>query len=373
MRQGGLQMNSRTIFTFQAKKGMVLAKDVVNSAGQLLAAEGTVITGKVKEMLTFYSIMKITVNEKTVEVKDEPQENPTAPIEQETYSQRIRNSDRFKEFKKTLSVNVQEFQKNITNFVNKTEEINLKELSSEPYDLIKEGGTTIGIFDMLHNMENYADTIYFHSLNVALISNVIGKWLGYSTEDLETLTLGGLLHDVGKLLVPEEVLNKPGKLTSEEFQLIQLHPIMGYDLVKDEPLDDRIKDIILKHHEKCDGSGYPGKFTGDEMSEFAKIVAIADVYAAMTAQKDYREARSPFEVIRLFEEEGFQKYDTRILLNFLNHIGETYINNTVELSDGRTGKIILINRNNLSKPIIQVGNTVVDLSKERDLTVGKLL
>lgn len=370
-------MNSRSIFTFQAKNGMVVAKDIVNNAGQLLAAEGTVITAKVKEMLTFYSIMKIAVYDKMVEVQeetpDELQTETDSSTVKETYAQKIRKSKQYLEFKKTLSENVIKFQDNITNFVNKTENIDLRQLSEEPYSLINESETTIGVFDMLHNIDIYNDTVYSHSLSVALISNVIGRWLDYSPQDLEILTLGGLLHDIGKLLIPQEILDKPGKLTKEEFQLIQLHPIMGYDLIKDEPLDQRVKECILMHHEKCDGTGYPSNLTGDQMSEFAKIVAIADVYAAMTCGKPYREALSPFEVIRLFEEEGFQKYDTRIILNFLQHIGETYVNNTVELSDGRIAKIILINQNYLSKPIVSIGDSVIDLSKEHNLTIGKLL
>lgn len=363
-------MKSRTIFTFQAKNGMSLSKDVFNSAGQLLVAEGTEITSKVIEMLTFYSVMKITVYDKEITAETKP---ASPVINTETYSKRIKNSERFHEFKKSFSANVKQFQSDIITFVNKTDEVDLKQLKREPYTVLSKSDTTISVFDMLHNIEDYNDTTYSHSLNVALISNVIGNWLGYSEQELEVLTLAGLLHDIGKLMVPEDILKKPGKLTDEEFQLIQLHPIMGYDLIKDEDLDPRIKEAVLKHHEKCDGTGYPSMLKSDNINEFAKIIAIADIYDAMTSKRTYREALCPFEVIRLFEDEGFQKYDARILLIFLERIGQAYINNNVQLSDGRQGEIILLNKHALSKPVIKVKDTIVDLSKSHNISITKIL
>ncbi len=361
-------MKSRTIFTFQAKNGMCISKDVYNSAGQLLLTEGTVINNKVKEMLNFYSVMKITIIDKEIpaEVKSAP------PINIDTYSQRIKNSARFQEFKKSFSANVKRFQHDINSFVNKTSDFDLKDFKREPYTELSKNDTTISIFDMLHNIEDYDDSTYSHSLNVALISNAIGHWLGYSEKDIEELTFAGLLHDIGKLMVPEEILKKPDKLTDEEFQLVKLHPIMGYDLVKNEDIDPRIKEAILKHHEKCDGTGYPSMLKGDNINEFAKIIAIADVYDAMTSKRVYRDALCPFEVIRLFENEGYQKYDAKILIIFLERIGQAYINNTVQLSDGRQGEIILLNKNALSKPIIKVNDAVVDLSKTHNLTITKI-
>lgn len=362
-------MKSRTIFTFQAKNGMCISKDVFNSAGQLLVAEGTEINNKVKEMLSFYSVMKINIYDE--KITDEAKSAPPV-INIDTYSQRIKNSARFHEFKKSFSENVKEFQSDINSFVNKSSELDLKKLRNEPYSVLSKSDTTINVFDMLHNIEDYDDSTYSHSLNVALISNAIGQWMGYKEQDLEVLTLAGLLHDIGKLMVPEDILKKPEKLTDEEFQLIKLHPIMGYDLVKNEDIDPRIKEVILKHHERCDGTGYPSMLTGESINDFAKIVAIADIYDAMTSKRIYRGAHCPFEVIRLFEDEGFQKYDAKILLNFLERIGQSYINNTVQLSDGRQGEIILLNKNALSKPIIKINNDVVDLSKTHNLTITKI-
>ncbi|WP_310605020.1 HD-GYP domain-containing protein [Anaerosporobacter sp.] len=365
-------MKSRTIFTFQAKNGMCISKDVFNSAGQLLVAKETIITAKVKEMLNFYSIMKVTVYDKVVEETAVEEETPV--VNTDSYSQKIKSSERFQEFKKSFNTNVKQFQSDITTFVNKTGDVDLVNLKDEPYTILSKSDTTLNVFDMLHNIEEYSDSTYSHSLNVALISNVIGRWIGYSDKDLEQLTLAALLHDIGKLMIPEELLAKPDKLTDEEFQMIRLHPITGYDLIKDEDIDPRIKDAVLKHHEKCDGTGYPSKLTGDTIGEFAKIIAIADIYDAMTSKRSYREALCPFEVIRIFEDEGYQKYDIKILLTFLERIGQAYINNAVKLSDGREGEIVMLNKNALSRPIVRLkDSTVVDLSKTSNLTIAKIL
>ncbi|HEX3022345.1 MAG TPA: HD-GYP domain-containing protein [Lachnospiraceae bacterium] len=360
-------MKSSTIFTFQAKTGMVISKDIFNSSGQLLVSEGTEITNKVKEMLSFYSIMKISVYDK--EVQD------TAPVTQNnsTYSQRVKSSKRYQDFKNSLSKNIVTFTQDITSFINKQKDIDLNQLCKQPYDVLSKSDTTISVFDMLHNIEEYDDSTYSHSVNVALISNVFGQWLNYSQEDIQILTLAGLLHDIGKLMVPEEVIKKPSKLTDEEFQLIQLHPILGYDNIKNEPIDFRIKEAVLQHHERCDGSGYPSMLHGNEMHDFAKIIAIADIYDAMTSKRVYRDALCPFDSIRLFEEEGFQKFDAKILLVFLEHIGQSYINNHVQLSDGRKGEIILLNKTCLSRPIVRVGDKIIDLSKERNISIEKIL
>ena len=110
---------------------------------------------------------------------------------------------------------------------------------------------------MLHNMREMDDSTYVHSINVALIATVLGRWLHMSEEELKILTSSGLLHDIGKLLIPKEILTKPKKLTEEEYTIIKTHPKKGFELLKTLDLDERILFSTLAHHERCDGSGYP--------------------------------------------------------------------------------------------------------------------
>ncbi|MDE6970953.1 MAG: HD-GYP domain-containing protein, partial [Eubacterium sp.] len=216
-------------------------------------------------------------------------------------------------------------------------------------------------------------SIYVHCLNVALISRMIGKWLKIPARDVETLTFAGLLHDIGKSLIPEDLLNKQGKLTNEEYDLLCQHAQLGYDLLRPLPLDSHVKNAALMHHERCDGSGYPGKATTEAIDDYAHIIAIADVYDAMTAARTYRAPLCPFQVIAEFEKDGLQKYKPKYILTFLEHIASTYQNNHVLLSDGRAANIVLLNRHHLSKPLVQLDNgECIDLSRS-ELYINSLI
>ena len=152
-----------------------------------------------------------------------------------------------------------------------------------------------------------------------------------------------------------------------------MHTIKGYNIIKDKDIDSRIVNTILMHHERCDGSGYPNGLTGNQIDDFAKIVAIADVYDAMTSARIYRGPLCPFEVIELFETEGYQKYDAHYLLTFLDGIVQTYIHNEVRLSNGQKGKIVMLNKNALTKPVIQSGKSFIDLSKHKEISILEIL
>ena len=198
-------------------------------------------------------------------------------------------------------------------------------------------------------------------------------WHDYNADDLETQTLGGLLHDIGKSKIPPEIINKPGRLTPEEYELVKKHSEYGYELLKNQNVSVRIKKIALTHNERCDGSGYPIGLIGDDIDDFANIVAIADVYDAMTANRCYRDGLCPFEVIAIFEKEGLTQFNPKYILTFLDHIANTYINNEVLLSDGSSGKIVLINKK-LTRPTIQLDNgNFVNLESRLDLYVQAII
>ena len=198
--------------------------------------------------------------------------------------------------------------------------------------------------------------------------------LKLSKDDLKVLAVAGLLHDIGKTQIPDEVLNKPGKPTDEEFALIKKHPKMGYDILKKHQVDPRIRKVALMHHERCDGTGYPMELEAEEIDDFASIVAIADVYDAMTAARTYRQPLCPFEVIAAFEKDGLQKYNPGFILTFLERVAATYQNNRIILNDGRSANIVLLNKNHISKPMVQLQDgSCLDLSREPGLFIKSIL
>ena len=303
--------------------------------------------------------------EKVITYKEETQSN----------SRRMMVSNEFKGFQVDYLLYIEHVKDVFANIKNNPGYIiNTNELIDRMAQLYASRNTIVELFDMIHQMHSLNDTVHAHCVNVALISRMIGRWLHLEQHELDILTCCGLFHDIGKLSIPNEVLNKPGKLTDEEFALIKSHPKTGYEMLRNQNIDNRIKQAALMHHERYDGSGYPNQLTRELLSDFSTIVAIADVYDAMTAARSYREPLCPFQVIEKFEQEGFQKYHTKYIYVFLHNIASTYQSNRVMLNDGRVCKIVMLNQSTLSKPIVQFDDgACLDLSSQRGLYITKIL
>ena len=356
--------------------GMVTATPVRTKRGQLIINPNVELTRTLISRLEFYGIASVQITEDKqaaapMETPKDPAYFPAqspvsapSPVSDASYSQKLKSSPEFQRFQVDFTLRSQDLKNCFDAYLSDGGTVNKEELLSKTISLVGPKQTTLDVFDMLHNMRQVNDSTYAHSLNVAIISRIIGKWLHFSNEELDTLTLAGLLHDIGKTKIPDEVLNKDGKLTDEEFQMIRNHPKYGYDILKSQPLNSHIKKAALMHHERCDGSGYPMGLTMEEIDDYALIIAIADVYDAMTAARSYRAPLCPFEVIAEFEKDGLQKYKPKYILTFLENIANAYQNNRVMLSDGTSARIVLLNHRRLSKPLVQLDDgACIDLEK----------
>ena len=372
----------KKVGTKQLEIGSILAEPVVTPLGQPLAPAGVPVTRQLINRMKLYM-----VESAMVEGEEEPQEASAAAEasqakvkthaqQSQTHSQKVAASSEFRTFQIEYVQAIDLMKQMFPAAIKENRPIDTGKLLVTVSDLFQSRNTIVEMFDMLYNMRTVADSVYAHSLNVALISRMIGRWLRLDRHDLDILTIAGLTHDIGKLMIPEDILNKPGALTDEEFAQIKQHPKLGYNILKRQPdMDSRIAKAALMHHERCDGSGYPTGITEDFIDNFAMIVAIADVYDAMTAARSYRSPLCPFEVISKFESDGFQKYHTKYILVFLKQIASTYQNNRVILSDGRGCNIVMLNQNALSRPIVQFDdNSCLDLSSaSRDLYIKAVL
>lgn len=296
-------------------------------------------------------------------------------FEEPSHYEKMQASPKFKSFKKGFAKNVTELKGQLNDIVERNSPIDVDSMLAPTMKLLSsEGNTTFGVFDMLHNMRQFDDLTFTHSMNVALISNVFAKWLGLTEEEAKLATACGMLHDIGKLKIDDAIIKKPGKLTDAEYARIKAHPVEGYKILQHQNINEHIKNVALMHHEKCDGSGYPLKLTGEKIDNYAKLISIVDVYDAMTSARVYRGALCPFKVIELFEEEGLHKYDIVYVMTFLENVINTYIDNRVMLSDGRIGVIKFIDKNNLSRPMVRLADqSFVELAKYRDLRIEKIL
>lgn len=357
------------------KPNMVAAENVLDFNRRLILEKGTVLTETLINRLFANQIISVAV-------EDELKESiASAPVSQRvplpdltvTYSERVRQSKEFQVFQQNYLSSVSHFRGYLNDIVQKNAKVAISQMLEDSLRLINISQGSFHIFDMLQNMRDYDDDTYAHSMNVALICNVLASWLNWKKEDIELATVCGLLHDIGKLSIPPEVIRKPSKLSIEEYLKVRTHPQEGYAILKAQNLNIHIQNAALMHHERMDGTGYPLNLRGQAIDRFASLVAIADVYDAMTAKRVYRDALCPFEVIRIFEQEGFQRYETEFLLPFLEHVVNTYLQNQCLLSDGRTATIVYVNKEHLSRPTVLCNGAFIELAKYPDLKITKLL
>ena len=354
----------------EIKPGMILAENIISPKGQLLAEEGRVITAQQLLHFTYYGIKELSVQDETDAVEKYALDAPDEFIG-ETQSWRIINSKEFAEFKRAYEKCADQLEEIIDDFVYKQTPLKDSELLEDIHCVFENHSTGLGIMAMMLNIQEIDTSTYKHSVNVAIISRVCGGWLGIKDRtELDVLTMCGLYHDIGKSLVPHNILTKPDSLSAEEFGRMAEHPILGYNMLSEANIDRRIKLAALQHHERNDGTGYPYGLTKDFINPFSKIIAITDVYDAMTADRCYRAGICPFEVIAQFQRQDPAKYDQNVLQVFLQNIAESYIGTGVLLSDNSRGIITMIKQNALSSPLVKLDDgTFVDLKERTDLYI----
>lgn len=347
------------------KPGMIIGEDVFSDVGQMLISANTELDEKNLGKLRLYGIyilpIKGTIDYGNIEVE---QNIPAKKL--------TRDTQEFKNFESCYTNHSLSLQDQMLN-IGEGKNINISELFLISEDLLQTVKHKRDLFNFLGNIKNFDDYTYSHSLNVSLISYTIGQWLSFRQKKLMRLAIAGLLHDIGKIKINRDILNKPGKLTDDEYKEIKKHTIYGFQLLKNQDISHDIKMAVLMHHERYDGSGYPLGVKNNQINNFAKIVAVADIYDALTSDRPYRNKFSPFHVIRQFEQDYFGHLDTRILMTFLQNIAYCYLDSYCVLSTGKKGKIIFINKQFPSRPIVQVDNVIIDLSQEQKIYIDKII
>ena len=230
------------------------------------------------------------------------------------------------------------------------------------------------VFTYLGYLQVREDFVYDHSICVSLVCRIFAEWLGFNETETEDLVLAGLLHDIGMLKVSDAIIKKEEKLSEEEFVKVKMHPIHGYNLVKDLDISDDVKYGILQHHERVDGTGYPNRLTDRQINPVAKVIAILDVFGAMIYDRPYRERFAPFTVIKTFERDYLGKLDTEYLMVFLANIAYNYIDRKVRLTNGKLGTIVFINKAQCSAPIIKLDSgEYIDLLFDKSTEIAEVL
>ncbi|MCK8060125.1 MULTISPECIES: HD-GYP domain-containing protein [unclassified Fusibacter] len=323
--------------------GNQLLEPVFTEHGSMLLQKGTVVNNDILEKLLSHNV-------NVVHVIDQASRGiqPVGIIEEDKMEQAIENvKEIFDDILHKESMGVKALIPN--------DQI---ELVKNVVDMLIETLSRSG--DILYTVSELIGTdayTYKHSVNVAVLSILTAKGLNYVMEDIKNIALGALLHDIGKARIDQDVIQKPGKLTPAEIRVIQKHPQLGYELLKDiEKLPYLAKQIVLLHHEKLDGSGYPLGISGIEIPEYVQIVTVCDMYDAMTTNRVYRSKMAIYEALDILMVECIYRIDRNIFKQMMNNICMFPPGSGVVLSDGRIGIVASYRASNPSRPRVRILN-----------------
>jgi len=207
----------------------------------------------------------------------------------------------------------------------------------------------------LFKLRGFDEYTYTHSINVSLLAILLGKHLDLDKPTLLKLGLAGMYHDVGKARIPEAILNKPGKLTEAEFQVMKAHPLEGYKLMAKQPdLDPEILRAVVEHHERADGTGYPRALTGGAIGRFSRIIAVVDVYDALTSKRVYKDAMTPAKALGMMYQWRDKDFTPHAIESFIRCIGVFPVGSFVKLTGGEFGIVASVNPLRPTKPEVKV-------------------
>ncbi|BCJ95601.1 HD family phosphohydrolase [Anaerocolumna cellulosilytica] len=331
-------------------EGDIIAEDVVNCYGGILVARETVLNQYILGKLQRRGIYRIRVYEKRNYTKE-------------------KKADTYIQLKKSYKEDIIEVKKILCNLaVGKGLDIEkIADLSDRICGKINNAGD---ILMVLREEKGFDEYTYSHSLNVALYSMLIGKWLGLNYQEIKEAVVAGLLHDIGKTKIPTNILNKKEILTSEEFELIKKHTLYGYKIItKAGNFSENICEAVLSHHERMDGSGYPNGIWGDQISLLAKIVAVSDVYDAMTTDRVYKKKITPFKAFQIFQTLEVKNLDPLVMKTFLMNISPYYVGTNVLLNTGEIAKVAYIPPQCITEPVVCIGKNYIDCSSRKDIEI----
>lgn len=244
----------------------------------------------------------------------------------------------------------------------------LNEMNATISDMVNEVLRQKHMLVNIIDLRTYDDYTFSHSLNVAVISVVVGSALGLSRRELHDLAMGSVLHDIGKIFIDKSIINKPARLTKGEYAAIQRHSVLGYQYTLDKLGSEKAKEIILTHHERYGGGGYPAKLHGESIPLFGRIVSVADVFDALTSDRPYRGALLPSDAFEyIMGQSGFQ-FEPKIVQAFTRKVAPYPVGTCIRLSNGETGIVVSNYESSGLRPVVRILHNETPTNEYIDLT-----
>lgn len=324
----------------RTKEGMILESSIYDNMGRILLGKGTVLSSEYIERLIERGLPGIYIeDEMAADIKIE-----------DAITQELRNKG-----------------------VSALREGNLDETMDVAKAIVDEILSNPSVSLDMVDLRSYDDYTYRHSVNVSVLATIIGINLSMNIPTLKELSMAAILHDIGKSKISDEILNKPGRLTSEEFEEIKKHPDYAYEILKERiDIPSSVKAGILAHHENEDGSGYGRGLAGDKIYSYGKIIHVADVFDALTSKRPYKQAYARSEATEYLMGSCDRLFDRQIVLAFLQSVSIYPKGITVKLSNGQEAIVVDSTANILRPRIRLMDGSEMDLSdihKYRNITI----
>lgn len=357
-------MSNQVVALSQVETGFVAGEDIFANSLYPIVRKNTTLTTVHLEVLKTFAISEIKLKNDEVVPRETIDEN-----EKEGQSSKDKNA-----FQKQYEFAVQEFKKE---FIKWQAGItpNVAQVRTIIVPLLEQLEETGERLNYLTKIATEKDYLYHHSIAVGLLSFEIAKKMKLTRGEAVQLAITGTLIDCGMAKVSPTIINKTNQLTDKDYTEIKKHPIYSYQMVKDTPLlKVEMKLAIFQHHERLDGSGYPKGERNKNITPYAQIFSIADVYHARISNRVYRTKESPYKVLESFKED-YEKFDLKTINALYEVVGDLSIGTKVELSNGKLGSVIYQHPGEPFRPTVQLveDNSIIDLTKTRQLTIKQII
>jgi HD-GYP domain-containing protein (c-di-GMP phosphodiesterase class II) len=347
------------------KPGMCVARPVYNSDGQILLNKNVILSERYIKRLEDFNITAIYIDDGLL---------PELEVDDV-----IKDETRIKAVINLKKITAKQPDNNIGSSILVSTGV-IESINTIMDELL----STHNIMVNLTDIRSSDDYVFYHSINVCVLAIITGIALGYDRGRLKDLAIGAMLHDIGKIKVPTQILNKPGKLTKEEFDIIKAHSQWGYEILKTNPTVSIISRIAaFQHHERYNGEGYPQGLRGSQIHEFGQIVGLVDMYDALVADRVYRKAFSPNEAYEMLAGSGDYYFRYDIVKAFLDHVAAYPVGTIVELNTNELGIVVETKIGMSLRPRIKLlidregipvkGLTYIDLSESTTIVISRVI
>ena len=327
--------------------GYILDEDVYENR-VLLIRKGQVVTDHIKELLQTRKTVKI--------VHHVPEES--------VYLEEDLSDDRIVRLNEQVKTRIKEDVTKLFDDIESDSNVSLAQNISDTIvnDVLKKDGVGLNL-DELKVSDEYT---FKHSVDVAAGSIILAKYLGLGADNIRDIGTAGVLHDIGKIMIPNEILNKNGKLTDKEFAVIKNHPVYGYQMLsKNQSIAEPIRRAVLYHHEKFCGGGYPSGLKGNEIPLYARVLSVIDVFDALVTERPYHKAYSVADTLEIMYT-MYSQFDAEVFQAFLKSLIVYPIGSVITLSNGVQAQVIKTNKGYPLRPVVKNIKTGEELDLSRD-------